>query len=145
MSNNAERDNLIFIYINHVKNKTYVNITSVSQINITNFNWYLGGLEILSRLNSDDGFSVILSFDRKKYQSFEFSGGNREYDFIGENLFEYLQGRTSSFGPYQKEDPGASIFLALVLFGSIGLLTASLGYYLSIKNEVKNNEDKKIN
>lgn len=135
----TQTQNIIFIYTYEEESKIFVSIASLSEINITAFNWHFSNLNILSRINSPDGFFVILEFNRNEFNSYGYKRGGREYNFTSEDLFEYLQGKTSPYGLTVKES-GEFFMFNMMIFGSVALalITGASILYLS-----KNNQEKK--
>lgn len=138
----TQTENVIFIYTHEQGNKIFVSISSLSGINITSFNWYFTNLEVLSRVNSQDGFLVILEFDKSEFNFRGYLQSGREYDFVSENLFDYLEGKNSSFGPTVKESEKFLAF-GMMVFGTVALaLVAGASIlYLSKNNKVKDEEE----
>lgn len=130
----TETDNLIFIYVQTVRpNRVFVTVTSLSNQNISNFDWRIRDIESLSKTVLNEQ-TVVLKYDKVKYHSFRFLPGNKSYHYVGSDLFEYLQGEDSHGGQFYREDNDYKIYLMIA-----GILFVSVISVMIVKN--KDEED----
>lgn len=133
MSYNNNEGIKIFIGVQENFNFVTVSVTLLNDPENIHPDWFISNLNYTEKTFSSDQKTAYLTYNKKEYRSLGLTYSGKLYDFINEDLFEYLQTEKSAYGRVIRQESDTLLYVGV----SFGLIIVASAILFGISSQYK--------